>query len=455
MSRHLPRAGLPRHLPLVLALAVVLAALAELIGTFEFSIGPGKVILFPIIWAILLGGLVSLQRVVRLPETAQRTAVSLVEVGIILFIVRLAFLVGEKIDTLADVSLALALQEVGHLFGSVILALPIAVALGMGRSAVGATYSIDREPNMAYAAERFGADSPEYHGALGIYVFGSVFGALYLSVLAGFLASTGWISPLALAMGTGVGSGSMMAASAAAIAHSYPEMEEQILAYAAAANLVSEIAGVYLAIFVALPLTERLYRFWSKTFRRTAVPAPAAPAATAPAGAQAAPAAAPAGEAAAPTATSTAAPARTPSAPALGRVALYLLLISAVMLVANTVNIGALHPGELGGFALMCAVTFAAFAVKRAAPRVPAMVLASLLGILVASPLNPLREQVLALVSDIQFLATATPVLVLVGLSIGKDSAVLKRLSWRVVLVALVSFGATFVCAALVAQSFI
>ena len=44
-------------------------------------------------------------------------------------------------------------------FGSLLLALPLAVLLRMGPATVGATFSIDREPSFAMVTSRFGADS--------------------------------------------------------------------------------------------------------------------------------------------------------------------------------------------------------------------------------------------------------------------------------------------------------
>ena len=40
---------------------------------------------------------------------------------------------------------ALAFQELGHAFGTMVLALPLALLLGIKREAVGATFSIGRE----------------------------------------------------------------------------------------------------------------------------------------------------------------------------------------------------------------------------------------------------------------------------------------------------------------------
>jgi len=61
-------------------------------------------------------------------------------------------------------------------------------------------------------------------------------------------------------MASGVGSGSMMAASSGSLLALFPDMKDQIAAFAGASNLISTGSGLYVSIFVALPLTEWLYK---------------------------------------------------------------------------------------------------------------------------------------------------------------------------------------------------
>ncbi|MYW92977.1 DUF3100 domain-containing protein [Amycolatopsis rubida] len=429
-------------------MAAAITALAEIVGTRSISLGPGKLILFPIIWAILLGGALSFQRIRPVSAELQRKALDLVSVGIMVFLVLVGVTVGGSLTELKDVTWVLALQEVAHLFGTVILALPVAVVLRMGRASIGATYSIDREANLAYTAERYGAASSEYRGTLGVYVFGSVFGALYLTVLAGYLGSIGWLHPLALAMGAGVGSGSMMAAASAAIATSHPGMESQILAFASASNLMTQTIGTFVTCFVALPLAERMYRWWCRLFRvreRLVADGPLVAAGTGGGRNPATPEAA----------------GRTPAASEvsvtkdLRRMPVVLLVFVVLMGLANTISTGKISMQTVLALVLLALVTYGAFALSKIAPRIPVLATTVVTGILVAAPFSPVSGLVAELVSGISFLSLVTPVLALAGLSLGKERAALKRLSWRVVLVALTSFTATFLLAAVVADLFV
>jgi hypothetical protein len=246
--------------------ALVLSVISQLIGTYKIKVGSSAIVLFPIIWVVLISGFVSIQRFKPVPKPIQNISMSLMMIGITIFLARLGMLIGPGLDEIKKAGVAILLQEVGHVFGTVILALPVGVALGLGRAAIGATFSIDREPQLGYMLERFGGDSPEYGGTFAVWLLGSLFGALYISLLAGVLASTGIFNPLALALGAGVGSASMMAGAAAALSVVHPDLKDQIFVLAGLSNLVTNIVGIYAGYYIALPLAGRLYVFWCKVF---------------------------------------------------------------------------------------------------------------------------------------------------------------------------------------------
>ena len=412
--------------PLVL-LALVLTLVAEWIGPHEVDLGIGTIGLFPLVWGLLLGGAVSFQRIRPLSPRLQHHATYMVEIAVLLLGARLSFVVGANVGVLLDAGPALLLQEVGHLFGTVLFSLPIAVALKMGRPAVGACFSIDREGSFAIVSDKYGPDSDEYRGVLSMYVFGTLIGALYVTLIASFLAGAGIFDPLALAMGSGVGSGSVMAASSAAIAAAYPAQAEQILALAAVSNLITTVLGLYVGMYVALPAAERFYRFLTRRQRT---------------------------EPAAGAATTTAETPQVPEAPeAYGRPPLMVSmpLVLVAMLASTIVFHRSFDPMMLVGFVIMAGVVLASLALKRWAKISPIIGLTTI-GLLLGCPWSPVAGAVADLLEPIDFLALTTPVLVLAGLGLGKDSAVLRRIGWRIVPVGLVSFAASFVVAAGIAQ---
>ncbi len=245
-------------------LALILVVVCEMIGTKKIPVGPSVLLFLPMLYAILIGAFISWPKLKVLNTEEMKTSSSVMGIITLMLIAKLGYMIGPSVLKLGESGLALALQELGHFFGTVVFGLPVAVALGLGREAVGATYSIDREPNIAIIAEKYGLDSPEGRGVMSVYICGTVFGAIWIGLLAGFLSAMNVFHPYALAMGAGVGSGSMMAAASGAIKAAHPEFAEGILMYAGAANLLTSIVGVYFALFISLPVTNYLYRVLTK-----------------------------------------------------------------------------------------------------------------------------------------------------------------------------------------------
>ena len=80
--------------------------------------------------------------------------------------VKLGTAAGPNVKSLIEAGPALMLQEFGNL-GTMILGLPIAIALGMKREVVGATVSICREPTLGLINNIYGPDSQEAMGTMG------------------------------------------------------------------------------------------------------------------------------------------------------------------------------------------------------------------------------------------------------------------------------------------------
>ncbi|KXH87461.1 hypothetical protein AU377_02505 [Sporosarcina sp. HYO08] len=242
-------------------LVLIFVILGEAIGVIQFDLGVGTVALFPMLFVLIWGGIISFPKLKLLSDKQMKNAAGILGISFMLFVAKLGTMLGPSLSKIFEAGLSLAFQEVGHVIGTIAIGLPIALLMGMKREAIGATFSIDREPNLAIISEKYGADSPEGRGALGVYVCGTVFGAIYLAILAGFLGSLGIFHPISLAMGAGVGSGSMMAAASGALAATFPNDAEEIALFAAAANLITTILGTYICVFFSLPVTARLYNW--------------------------------------------------------------------------------------------------------------------------------------------------------------------------------------------------
>lgn len=433
----------PSNLPSPLArarlilIAVLLTAIAESIGTYSLRFGPIQLTILPMLWALLLGILCSANERffpewLRIDHSLQSWGGQLLNIALLLFIAKLGSMAGNALPQLRQAGWALCFQEFGHALGTLALALPLALLLGIKREAVGATFSIGRENTVAIIAERYGLRSPEGYGVMAEYITGTVLGTLFIAILVSLVASLGIFDPRSLAMGAGMGSGSMMAAALGVIVAQQPEsMRAQLSALAAASNLIAGVAGFYFALFLSLPLCNWLYGRLEPVLGRFA---PARSAAPAPADRIPAPVADRRGLA--------------------DHLAAWLLMLGGVT-ISSAISARVTPLTSLPGLLIMSVMAAIAVLLKRCMPRLPLILLLSALATVASAPgLWPLAGRVTELSDEVQFMSLTTPVLALAGLSVAKDLSAFRRLGWRIVVVSLTATAGTFLGAALIAELF-
>jgi Protein of unknown function (DUF3100) len=440
------KAGIKLTMPIA-ALAFAIALAVQFIGQVKIDVGIGSIIIFPMVWGLILGLLVSVQKFKPLGVDLQRVAAALVGVAVLLLVARLAFNIGPSLPTLLKAGPALLLQEVGHLLGTIVLALPLAVLLRMGKATVGATFSLDREPSFAMVSEKYGPDSDQYRGVLAMYVFGTLFGAVFITLLTSLVANWKIFDPLALAMGAGVGSGSMMAASAASIVAAYPADEEAILGMAAVSNLITTVLGVYVGIYLALPLADRFYK--ALTRKQTAREA-----ATVTAGAPAERSAADIDRDAAQAEENRLFRERVAESSAVIKLPLWLSLSVLTVLGIGTASVAAkgFSLSIVAGYVVMLALVLVSIALGKATRKISAIVFITTIGAYISSPWFFGAEALNAAVKTVDFLSIATVMLTLAGLSLGKDIPLLKNIGWKIIPVGLVAITASFLLSAVIAE---
>ncbi|GHB30168.1 DUF3100 domain-containing protein [Salinicola rhizosphaerae] len=415
-------------------LVVVISLLGEWIGILKIPLGPGTLLLLPLFYAFILAVLLNphlFSGTKRfLPESVSQAATPLILISIMPFIARFGSTIGPAIDQIISAGPALVLQELGNL-GTMLIALPVAVlVLKMGREAIGATYSIAREPNIAIISDKYGLKGPEGIGVMGVYVVGTMFGTLWFALMAGYLASMDLFDPRALAMACGVGSGSMVAACSGALAGAVPEMADDLLAFAGASNLLTYATGLYVSLFIALPVAEWLYRrLGGKPRVATSVGAMAT-----------------GGDA-------EMVPTEARPEQDLGKTAVVLAVACLVGWVTNTIN-GASLGAALPGMIILYAMTLIGLVITRLAPfYLPSVAWVSLVSIVMTLPFFPGSEWFVAQLSAVNFLAIVTPVLAYAGLALSRrEFFMFRQTGWKLIIVSLLVFTGTYVGSAIVAQ---
>lgn len=240
--------------------ALMIVLIAEMIGMKKIQAGSALIIIYPMLFAIVISVLLGRDVLGFFKEKEAKKASSLVLVAITPFMAKIGVLAGSNLPKLAEIGPALAFQELGHV-GTIFLALPVALLLGIKKEAIGATSSTCRDKDYGLICHLYGANSPEARGALSIYIIGFLIGTIYIGFLASIVASTNLFHPLALAMACGIGSGVMMAAASSTLAAIYPEYADQIVMLAGASDMLAAIVGIYFTLFISLPLTRKMYFF--------------------------------------------------------------------------------------------------------------------------------------------------------------------------------------------------
>ncbi|SDW57211.1 Protein of unknown function [Arthrobacter sp. cf158] len=438
------KAGTRLTLPIA-ALAFAIALAVQFIGQAKIDLGIGAIIIFPMVWGLILGLLVSIQKFKPLGLDLQRVAAALVGVAVLLLVARLAFNIGPSLPSLIKAGPALLLQEVGHLLGTIVLALPLAVLLRMGKATVGATFSLDREPSFAMVSEKYGPDSDQYRGVLAMYVFGTLFGAIFITLLTSLVANWKIFDPLALAMGAGVGSGSMMAASAASIIAAYPGDQEAILGMAAVSNLITTILGVYVGIYIALPVADKFYKVLTRNKDSQNVAAGTAPQARTAVELEQEEVQAEENRRFREEVAKSSAAMKLP---------LWLSLSVLTVLGVGTAAVAAkgLSLSILAGYGIMLVLVLVSLLLAKITRKISAIVFITTIGAYVSSPWFFGSGVLNEAVKTVDFLSIATVMLTLAGLSLGKDIPLLRNIGWKIIPVGLVAITASFLLSTVIAE---
>ena len=251
---------------------LVLVIIAQIIGPKQIPIANGvEVSIMPLLYTMVLGLVFYLAKPIKWIQRKQaRVAEGAMMLFIGILIAKLAVSSGQSIHLIFEMGPALLLQELGHL-ATILVALPVALILGFKRECIGMTSSIGREPEVAVIVDKYGFNSPESRGIFALFIVGTIIGTVFISFLASISVSLIPLHPFAFAMASGVGSASMNAASLGPTLAAFPSLETSIEAFAGFSNLLSFSIGIYIVIFIAVPLTEKLYGWLEPIIGRKAI----------------------------------------------------------------------------------------------------------------------------------------------------------------------------------------
>ena len=389
----------------------------------------------PLIYSLILGLILYLAKPIKFVGPKQsKVAEGAMVLFIGVIIAKLAVSSGQAINSIFQVGPALLFQLLGDL--GTLIALPVALLLGFRREVIGMASSICREPNLGIIIDKYGFHSPETRGVLAVFVIGSILGTPFISFLASICISGLPIHPYAFAMASGIGSASMNAAALAPLMHMFPSMATQLEAFAGCSNLLSFCFGIYMCIFVSLPLAERMYGWLAPHIfsheEKISIDDEYAIEEVK---------------------HDQYATTEELTVGKLKRWATFLVLFSFIVAVGNFIGFHTSIIDAFIGMLLISLITIIGMSLERILPwNVQAIIYISIIGILVAIPGVPTADFLVRYVSQVDLTTICTAFLAYVGIAIGNDWEEFKKIGWKGIVITLIVISGTYLCSAGIAH---
>ena len=132
-----------------------------------------------------------------------------------------------------------------------------------------------------------------------------------------------------------------------------------------------------------------------------------------------------------------------------------LLMVSVIMVLTNIIGYKMPVKDSIIGVLLLSAISLIGLTISKFMSRfvkLPSMMYVSLLGLLLACPVSPVKDIVVETTTPVAFLAPATALGAFAGISLGKDLKDFAKMGWKLVLITLFVITGTFIFSALVAD---
>ena len=132
-----------------------------------------------------------------------------------------------------------------------------------------------------------------------------------------------------------------------------------------------------------------------------------------------------------------------------------LLMVSVIIILTNVIGYKMPVKDSIIGVLLLSAISLIGLTISKFMSRfvkLPSMMYVSLLGLLLACPVSPVKDIVVEATTPVAFLAPATALGAFAGISLGKDLKDFAKMGWKLVLITLFVITGTFIFSALVAD---
>ncbi|WP_044348778.1 hypothetical protein [Dethiosulfatarculus sandiegensis] len=131
-----------------------------------------------------------------------------------------------------------------------------------------------------------------------------------------------------------------------------------------------------------------------------------------------------------------------------------LIVISMMVLLAQKVGFGFSVVEAIPGILATLAICMVSLILKDLTPKLkfPAFAWATMIALILSMPFMPTAPMFLAWTQKVNFLGTTTPILAFAGISVGNKVDALKKIRWKLVIVAMAVFCGTFFGSAIISE---
>lgn len=132
-----------------------------------------------------------------------------------------------------------------------------------------------------------------------------------------------------------------------------------------------------------------------------------------------------------------------------------LFLVSTIIILTNILGYSMPIGDSIIGVGVLSGIALVGLTISKFMSRfvkLPSMMYVSLLGLLLASPISPIKDIVINLTSQVAFLAPTTALGAFAGVSLGKDIKDFAKIGWKLVVITIFVIAGTFIGSALVAH---
>ena len=138
-----------------------------------------------------------------------------------------------------------------------------------------------------------------------------------------------------------------------------------------------------------------------------------------------------------------------------GKLCALMAMIFTLILMSNVVGYGVSPAQTIPGLLILCGIAVVGVTISKAMSRfvkLPSMMYVVVLAVLLSCPISPVSESVIALTSNVQFMAPTTAMGAFIGISLGKEIKAFAKMGWKYVIITIFVITGTFVFSALIAD---